>query len=255
MDIITLEMNISAEDAFREWEDLPDTAPKQQREAYWKRYQDIKKGIAIPVRYLVPQKPQKKPDVAIVAAPLDRLEMIKQLAEKSRPSKPEKQRQSRPKHNLPSGCRTSVIPPTKRAEIHQRINRQLADMGWGAPGIGIPAPFGAITKLQALTGMCSSDYHHTIRAGSIIYPHVLKKLHETMGIREEWMLTGKGDVMWKQIDAAFYKHQKRSAQNNPPTPKPTPTLADLFRQLSALSAKIAEACGNAKSTDAKRSVR
>jgi hypothetical protein len=117
-------------------------------------------------------------------------------------------------------------------------------MGWGAPGIGIPAPFGAVTALQKLTGIGTSDYHHTIRAGTCILPHVLKKLHDTMGIREEWLLTGQGDKLWTEKPEAFRSRPGTPAAPPAPAQHPPATraLADLFRELSQLAGKIAEAC-------------
>lgn len=247
-------MTISPAEALKEFDALPESAPKQKRDAYWRRYARLQNGLTDPCTYVeagpaVASKPKPKPTA-------DRLDMIKQVAAGVRPpaqpaaraATPAKTavRPTRSKCNLPRGRRTSVIPKSKHAEIHYRINRQLADMGWGGPGIGLPAPHGAVTKLQKLTGIGSSEYHHTIRAGTDIFPVVLRKLHETMGINEEWLITGKGEPLHDLVDGAFYRDGKRrtAAHVSSPQPPASPALADLSRQLSALAEKIAEACGN-----------
>lgn len=233
MTTIKLDMTITADAALAEHDALPPDAPRQVTEAYWRRYSRLKNDLRTPVSYVETSGKSggsclnTPPPAAPVQAPAQKPENMP-LTQKPKP-KPTAGASSSPppppekRSNLCAKGRTSVIPAENRPAIHQRINRKLADMGWGAPGIGIPAPHGAIGKLQTLTGMTSSDYHHTIRSGGRIYPHVLKRLHEHLGIREEWLLTGEGDPLWAAVEGAHYEPKKKpvKAETLPVTPPPS----------------------------------
>lgn len=233
METITLDMSIGKEAAFREWEKLPDSAPKQQRAAYWRRYLAIKFGSTNPVIYIAPSKntPSSKPP-----APASRLEMIKQLATKparevkpcqstatstagipsatrARIAKTRNQHEGRkPALKAPAHRGRGITPVKSRAKsnkrkpdydlaasqiIRDRIRNITIALGYGdctTTARPHERVYGGCSALHRISGADMSSFRQTVASGTRTFQSILARLERHAGFCMQYMVEGTGPM-------------------------------------------------------------
>lgn len=225
MNVITLDMDITADEAIVAHDALPQTAPKQKRDAYWRRYSRIKNGITDACTYTSSDEAEQ---ATPPASPADRVEMIRNLAEKGksapvRTPAPKQAPSPRPANPRTRTGRTASIPATDRSGIHARINSLAEALGYGDLGFGRNIKWGAAAQFARKAGLTSqSTYHDTVRCGRKIWPAVIEAIAENFGASRKWLLTGHGDMLEMAVESAHFNPAGKKA--TPPDPMLQPLI-------------------------------
>jgi hypothetical protein len=220
VNVIKLDMNITADEALAAHDALPQAAPKQKRDAYWRRYSRIKNGIRDACTYTSSDEAQH---ATPPAAPADRLDMIRRIAERGESApvrplapmpKPPAETKAPPWVHAPAPKprirrvgRKPAIDPRDTGAIHARIGQLAAALGYGTFGVdGVKPVWGAFSQFARKAGCVSESVtHETIRAGTKIWPSVIDGLVENLGASPEWLLHGTGEMLAMAVEGAHFE--------------------------------------------------